>query len=201
MNSNKWRWLCAAIVLASSNATVQADSRVAEAARTADVNAVRALVKQRADVNGLEADGSTALLWATYRIDLDMVKAVIATRMHILRDYAARVTLPVLKAEAQRSAGALSLRVRKLLVRHPQLLDSQARARLQDVLAQNKMLQTVHEFRERLSQLWSGALGSNERLVVHLNEWVAQAEASGIDSLQQFAARLRGYRLQPVATA
>lgn len=80
MNSNKWRWLCAAIVLASSNATVQADSRVAEAARTADVNAVRALVKQRADVNGLEADGSTALLWATYRIDLDMVKALLAAK-------------------------------------------------------------------------------------------------------------------------
>jgi stearoyl-CoA desaturase (delta-9 desaturase) len=130
-------------------------------------------------------------------VDLDMVKAVIATRMHILREYAKRVTLPVLKAEAQRSAGALSLRVRKLLIRHPQLLDTQARARLQDVLAQNTMLHTVHDFRERLSQLWSGALGSNERLVVHLHEWIAQAEASGIESLQQFAARLRGHQLQP----
>jgi stearoyl-CoA desaturase (delta-9 desaturase) len=134
-------------------------------------------------------------------VDLDMVKAVIATRMHILRDYAARVTLPVLKAEVQRSAGALSLRVRKLLVRHPQLLDSQAQARLQAVLVQHKHLHTVHEFRERLSQLWSGALGSNERLVTHLHDWIAQAEASGIESLQQFAARLRGYRLQPAVAA
>jgi stearoyl-CoA desaturase (delta-9 desaturase) len=38
---------------------------------------------------------------------------------------------------------------------------------------------------------------SNESLLQHLKDWIAQAEASGIKVLQDFAATLRGYSLQP----
>ena len=38
---------------------------------------------------------------------------------------------------------------------------------------------------------------SNEKLVQHLKDWIAQAEASGIKVLQDFAASLRGYAMQP----
>jgi stearoyl-CoA desaturase (delta-9 desaturase) len=119
--------------------------------------------------------------------------------MDVLRDYARTVTLPTLKAEAARSAGAMSLRVRKLLVRHPSLLDERARAKLQAVLEQSAALRTVHEFRERLAVLWSGKIGNNERLTEHLREWIREAEASGIERLQEFARQLRGYRLAGVA--
>jgi hypothetical protein len=34
-------------------------------------------------------------------------------------------------------------------------------------------------------------------LLLHLKEWIAQAEASRIAVLQDFAARLRGYAMQP----
>ena len=132
-------------------------------------------------------------------VDLETVKTVITARMDVLRNYARSVTLPVLKAEAAASAGRLSLRVKRLLVRHPCMLDARARARLQQVLADNAALRTVHEFRDRLAVLWSGTIGNNERLTAHLREWIREAEASGIERLQEFARSLKGYRLAVAA--
>jgi stearoyl-CoA desaturase (Delta-9 desaturase) len=128
-------------------------------------------------------------------VDLETVRTLITARMDVLRNYARTVTLPVLKAEAAASAGRLSLRVKRLLVRHPCMLDERARARLQQVLADNAALRTVHEFRDRLAVLWSGSIGNNERLTAHLREWIREAEASGIERLQEFARSLKGYRL------
>jgi stearoyl-CoA desaturase (Delta-9 desaturase) len=130
-------------------------------------------------------------------IDLETVRAVIVNRMHVLRAYTRSVTIPVFREELRAAGGRLSGRVKKLLVREPVLLDNQAKSRLREVLASNQALQTVHEFRERLAVMWSGANMSNEKLVAHLKEWIAQAEASRIKVLQDFAATLRGYAMQP----
>ena len=130
-------------------------------------------------------------------VDQDNLKAIIVSRMHVLRDYTRHVTLPVLRMERAQAAGDRALRrARRLLVRQPQLLDDAAKERLRQVLADNAALQTVHEFRERLQALWSGANVSNERLLAQLKEWCAEAEASGIQVLEEFAARLRGYQLE-----
>lgn len=128
-------------------------------------------------------------------IDLENVRAVIVNRMHVLRDYTRHVTLPVFREELRNAGGALSSRVRKLLVREPALLDVNAKSRLSEVLASNQTLKTVHEFRERLAVMWSGANMSNERLIQHLRELIAQAEASRIKVLQDFANTLRSYSM------
>jgi stearoyl-CoA desaturase (delta-9 desaturase) len=130
-------------------------------------------------------------------IDLEMVRAVIVNRMHVLRDYTRHVTVPVFREQLRATGGKLSGRVKKLLVREPVLLDNQAQSRLKEVLANNQALQTVHEFRERLRVMWSGANMSNEKLVQHMKDWIAQAEESRIKVLQDFAASLRGYAMQP----
>jgi len=130
--------------------------------------------------------------------DLDILRAVIVNRMHVLRDYTRQVTLPVLRRERASAKGRdLLRRARKLLVRQPKLLDAQARAHLGEILSRNQALETVHRFRERLSELWSGAHVSNERLLAQLQQWCMEAEASGIKALEDFAARLRAYRLAP----
>ena len=130
--------------------------------------------------------------------DLDNLKAIIVNRMHVLRDYTKQVTLPVLKKEKAMAAGNRALRrAKRILVRQPVLLDDQAKDRLHSLLSDNAALHTVHEFRERLRELWSGANVSNERLLVQLKEWCAEAEASGIKVLEEFAARLRAYQLAP----
>jgi stearoyl-CoA desaturase (delta-9 desaturase) len=130
-------------------------------------------------------------------IDIETVRAVIVNRMHVLREYTRSVTLPVFRQELKERSGNLSRRVKKLLVREPVLLDNNAKTRLQEVLENNKTLQTVHEYRERLRVLWSGSNMSNEKLLQHLKDWIAQAEASGIKVLQDFAANLRAYSVQP----
>ncbi len=134
---------------------------------------------------------------STHHVDLETVRAVIVNRMHVLRDYTRSVTLPVFRAELQAAPGNLTRRVKKLLVRQPVLLDPHAHAKLKEVLDSNPMLHTVHEFRERLQVLWSGGHMSNDTLLQHLKDWIAQAEASGIKALQDFAASLRGYAMQP----
>ena len=127
---------------------------------------------------------------------VDTLRAVIVNRMHVLRDYTRQVTLPVLKSERSLARGNDAFkRARKLVVRRPALLDEYARARLGTLLADNKALKTVHEFRERLSQIWSGANVSNEKLLQQLREWRREAEASGIRALEDFAARLKSYQL------
>ena len=128
--------------------------------------------------------------------DVDNLKAIIVNRMHVLRDYTKQVTLPVLKTEKARAKGNRTLRkARVLLVRRPNLLDDKARERLSNLLADNNALKTVHEFRERLSEIWSGANVSNEKLLQQLREWCREAEASGIKVLEDFAERLRCYQL------
>lgn len=129
-------------------------------------------------------------------VDIDNLRAVIVNRMHVLRDYTRQVTLPVLQRESALAAGNSALkRARKLFIRQPQLLDDTARRRLGELLSHNAALRTVHEFRERLNRLWSGANVSNERLLQQLKDWCAEAEASGIKVLEDFAARLRSYQL------
>jgi stearoyl-CoA desaturase (delta-9 desaturase) len=130
-------------------------------------------------------------------IDLETVRAVIVNRMHVLREYTRNVTVPVFREQLSAAGSQLSRRAKKLLVREPVLLDARAQTRLEEMLAENHALQTVHEFRERLRVLWSGANMSNETLLQHLKDWIAQAEASGVKVLQDFAASLRGYAMRP----
>ena len=129
-------------------------------------------------------------------VDIDNLRAIIVNRMHVLRDYTKQVTLPVLRRErAALAADAALHRAKKLLIRQPKLLDELARRRLSELLSDNAALNTVHEFREKLRTLWSGANVSNERLLQQLKDWCSEAEASGIKVLEDFAARLRSYQL------
>ena len=54
------------------------DSPVADAAMNGDQAAVQALLQKKADVNGQQADGATALEWAAYRNDLPLADLLIA---------------------------------------------------------------------------------------------------------------------------
>ena len=54
-----------------------------EAARNGDRERLRALIQQKADVNIADADGATALHWASYRDDLDSVDLLIRAGAHV----------------------------------------------------------------------------------------------------------------------
>ncbi len=134
-------------------------------------------------------------------VDLDTVQAVVVNRMHVLRDYSINVMLPVLRAELDSVGGQLKRGARKLFVREPALLDDESRQKLAALLESNRSLKTVHDFRSRLQLLWNGAAMSNDSLLQHMKDWIAQAEASGIKALAEYAATLRGYAMQPAKAA
>jgi ankyrin repeat protein len=69
--------LAVGIVIAAS------DSRLSDAAMQGDKNAVRQLLKDRVDVDGAQGDGSTALHWAAFHDDLDMVKLLLAAGSNV----------------------------------------------------------------------------------------------------------------------
>lgn len=128
--------------------------------------------------------------------DLDNLRAVIINRMHVLRNFSREVTVPELKRELS-DIGQPSLlrRMRRMLSFNPTLLDEESRARLREQLDRLPTLKTIVEYRDELGKLWEGANVSNERLLAQFKEWCARAEASGIRSLEEFAASLKGYRL------
>jgi len=64
--------VCTAAILSAA-----ADTRLADAAMRGDKDAVRSLLKQKADVNAAHGDGATALHWAAYNDDLEMVKILL----------------------------------------------------------------------------------------------------------------------------
>lgn len=55
----------------------QSDTRLVAAMKKQDATAVKALLKQRADVNAADVDGTTALQWAAHWNDLETVKALL----------------------------------------------------------------------------------------------------------------------------
>ncbi len=65
------------------------------------------------------------------------------------------------------------------------------------MLAKRPTLKTVVEFRTRLAALMEqrGA----EQALNGLQQWIHEAEQSGIRVLQEFAARLKGYSVARVA--
>jgi stearoyl-CoA desaturase (delta-9 desaturase) len=128
-------------------------------------------------------------------VDAETLQALFTNRMHVLRDYARRVVRPVCRelSRVERSEGP---RIAPgLLIRHPSLLADEARQTLGELLARHEKLRSIVEFRDRLQQLWED---SNQARAVHrLAEWCAQAEASGIRSLRDFARGLRSYSRSP----
>ncbi|MGB0865051.1 MAG: DesA family fatty acid desaturase [Granulosicoccaceae bacterium] len=134
-------------------------------------------------------------------VDLDTVKAIVVSRLHVMEYYASKVIKPAhkmalanAKSDAQRQAIKLA---RGPMIKVEKFLDEAGQKRLLEGLEQSDQLKTVYEYRAKLQDIWQMANASHERLVQALQDWCVQAENSGIDSLQEFATRLRGYSLKP----
>jgi stearoyl-CoA desaturase (Delta-9 desaturase) len=135
------------------------------------------------------------------KIDMDTVRAVIVSRFHIMSQYAKNVTLPVFNDQldkADASCRHLLKQIRSTLVREESRVDEAARNRLQRALRDNEALNTVYEFRRRLQEIWGRTYANHEKLRQALQDWCQQAEATGVQVLQDFAQRLKGYSLQPL---
>jgi len=134
-------------------------------------------------------------------VDMDTVRAVILNPLHVMAQYARAVIQPVLRDEWQCAGETCRRRFRQtrwLLIREASLMDKSMSQRLEKVLAQYQKLRLVYQFRQQLQVVWSKRAESQEQLRQSLQDWCARAEATGIQSLEEFARRLRGYSVQAV---
>ena len=132
-------------------------------------------------------------------VDLDTVTAVLGNRLQVLSNFARQVVRPVAKAELCHSKSACRKKyqaARKLLT-NPAMLDSTAREKLQHLLQESQVLAIVYQYQQRLLQLWERTATSQEARLEALQEWIRQAEATGVDALEHFAHQLRGYTVKP----
>ncbi len=129
-------------------------------------------------------------------VDLDTVKALLRNRFHVLKLYGAQVIRPVLKMELKGVRARRQLRrFRKWLIREDLILSGQQRQALEEAIRDSSTLQVVLEYKQRLKALMQPSIQETDRLA-RLQEWCANAEATGIEALNAFARQLRGYSMR-----
>jgi stearoyl-CoA desaturase (delta-9 desaturase) len=139
-------------------------------------------------------------------IDLDTVKAVIASRFLLMAQFARDVVKNVHREELKNADRTdkerltLLKRAKRLMVREPRLLDDAARDRLDRALEQSQALKTVYGMKQKLADIWQRSATTQEQLIHALQEWCHEAEATGIQALRNFAAKVRMAKLAPAAT-
>jgi stearoyl-CoA desaturase (Delta-9 desaturase) len=133
-------------------------------------------------------------------LDLDTVRAVILNRYHVLRDYSRTVMLPTVRQELRDRSARVVRRAKRLLVREPTLLNDEHQSTLATLLEDYGTLNTLYQYRQRLKEIWESTT-HNDQLLKQFRDWCAQAEASGIRQLQEFARRLQDYRMPVGAMA
>ncbi|SDT07202.1 Fatty-acid desaturase [Halopseudomonas xinjiangensis] len=137
-------------------------------------------------------------------LDVDTAMAVVNNRFQIMAQYRNMVIKPLVRQELQRvddSVRHVFRRAKRLLSREPSLLEPSQKEDVQTVLTHSQSLRVIYEKRLALQQIWGRTSANSQDMLQALRDWCAQAEASGIKALQDFAAVLRSYSLQPQAAS
>lgn len=136
------------------------------------------------------------------QLDMDAIKALTVNRLQLLSDYRRKVLKPVFRDEIRRADPPLRrlYRSAQRLVRLDSVLLSDTDLmRLKEVLDGNAALERVYQFKLKLQAIWEQQASSHEKRLDALSHWCAQAEASGIEALQDFVSILRSYGMAPVS--
>ncbi len=135
------------------------------------------------------------------QLELDTVRAMLTSKLHVMADYAKQVTLPVLKAEIGQADGTYRTtlkRVQKAIIRERSIMSGAQIEHLNQILHDNLQLKTVYDYQQRLTEVWTRRYKNNKEMLRAVAEWCQQAEATGIRVLEEFARSLRNYSLQPI---
>jgi stearoyl-CoA desaturase (delta-9 desaturase) len=125
--------------------------------------------------------------------DAETLRAVMVHRWQVATDYFSTVLKPQFKREAQ----SLPRRLRQAFRSEGRWLDAAHRERMQAYVAARPQLATLMEYRQRLLAIYDLKSAEAEAKMEALRAWCLEAENSGIQALQEFSARLKGYALVP----
>lgn len=144
---------------------------------------------------------SGAVSGSTHPIDLHTLQTLINNRYDLLAKFARATQREFLEelaklrlsaADRARFAG-----LKRWVRKDVEAIPAQHKATLQELLSRSRMLHTLLDMRAELSGIWQQSTVSREQMLLGLQDWIARAEASGIRTLQEIAARIRGYVPNP----
>ncbi|MBT8769329.1 delta-9 fatty acid desaturase DesA [Metapseudomonas boanensis] len=136
-------------------------------------------------------------------LDMDTAMAILNNRFQIMAQYRKLVIGPLVKQELAKADASVRhsfRRAKRLLSRETSLLDERHQARIAAMLEQSQSLKVIYEKRLALQQIWVKTSANGHDMLAAIKDWVQEAEASGIQSLRDFAEQLKTYSLRP-ATA
>ena len=134
-------------------------------------------------------------------IDRDTARAVVSQRFLILKRYGQMVIRPALlqvRRNSDRMGRRLLRRARKLITREGLPQDRRATEIIDHVLSLDETLATIYRFKQQLKEVLRRGARDERGRVERLRAWCVAGEQSGIDALEEFAAYLRGYRLENI---
>jgi stearoyl-CoA desaturase (delta-9 desaturase) len=135
------------------------------------------------------------------QVDFDTLQAIIANRYEIAASYARQlkatvaIELDQVRTRAPQVEFNLSRAMKRWLKQDRKDTPREEQAKLDALLEQSKVLDTVYRMRQELTALWERSSSSKEQLLKQLQDWCTRAEASGIEALREFSLRLRGVAL------
>jgi len=134
-------------------------------------------------------------------IDRDTARAVVSQRFLILKRYGQMVIRPALLQagrNSDRMGRRLLRRARKLITREGLPQDRRATETIDHVLSLDETLATIYRFKQQLKEVLRRGARDERGRVERLRAWCVACEQSGIEALEEFAAYLRGYRLENI---
>jgi len=133
-------------------------------------------------------------------LDMDTAMAILNNRFQIMAQYRKLVIAPLVTQELAKADASVRhqfRRAKRLLSREPSLLEDKHQARIQTMLEHSQALKVIYEKRLALQQIWAKTSSNGHDMLAAIKDWVHEAEASGIQSLRDFADQLKTYSLRP----
>ncbi len=129
-------------------------------------------------------------------LDIDTVWAVLNDRFQLMAKYKNDVVKPLVRLECAKVDQAtcqLFRKARSLLCREQTLVSAKGERHIAEAVRASQVIKTVYSLRIRLLEIWAKRGGNADELLNALRQWCRDAEATGIQALEDFANELKSY--------
>ena len=137
-------------------------------------------------------------------IDKDAAWALLNDRFRVMARFSKEVVKPVFAQElhkADEASKKLIKRARRVLCREQSLVDERGRQRISAAVEESANIRLIYELHQGLHAIWAKRGGNMEEVITELTEWCKRAEASGMQTLHDFAETLKSYAVPQQAGA
>jgi len=130
--------------------------------------------------------------------DIETVRALLAHRFVVMREYFSGVLMPVLREEANRAGDKMALagiRLKRAIASDGRWLEPEARERLSHWVRERPSMAMLVDYQRRLSETLERSGRNGTAMVEALQAWCEDAERSGVAALEDFSRRIKSYQL------